>query len=618
MKNKILANGGLPRKPLLRPKKIQELDPQSTEVTQEEEELDSLENPRASQDQRQPLRPAIRPGPSVLAPGRTPARARVPLPPRQEAVDRRGSALAAHPGRGAPQRPTAGPIANSANNDAVDSDEDEDPKVISSQQLPPKSQAPAPGRQSTANVPHQGMKPALPARRVPHPVAVEEETRPASRPALPHRGVPLQSTAPSPVSTPLPSRIQLSRGGGAPDDDNSRRQDPTLRTRPASGHLTLLRNRPFTAHGRFPNRLGNGRGLRLQPSRAPPQATTASTEHPRVQPQLALAGSEGEDEKPLPATVVHDHGSSSSRQPAPRGWDPLRRGPQRGTSPYHKEAIPESPKSAGAVDPSREKSAVLTHKTQEAEQSTGAEEANSPKARPGSASHQLPPAQPQPDHEDNRAQAGRPDNGAQRARAGSFLRPGWAGSPQSQPRLLVPSRSGVQAAPGKKEAPSKRPLPSKSQQSVSAEEEEEEEEGEDVEYLKGGKEGPLPPSISKWPSAPGTRASKYAKDKSMPVGAPRTPQPSHSPATSAPSWPRQPTHAPPSFSSTTPMLSLRQRMQRRFRTPLSRQPPRTPHAQGKVVSNPALGPLRPLKMLNDSCHREIAVCTSAVLTPLRR
>lgn len=217
-------------------------------------------------------------------------------------------------------------------------------------------------------------------------------------------------------------------------------------------------------------------------------------------------------------------------------------------------------------------------------------------------------------HRQGGSQPGNGDSSPQPSHTGASGRPSRPGS--SHPRTQVSSRAGVQATPVKKISPSKGPLPPESQQSVFAEEEEEEEN----EGVLKGKEDSLSTPVSKWPSSSSRRGDKYGdrnfdKDRAAialapqggnlvqeentipgrrPPGSPSIvshPSPRYqprNPATASPtasthSWPRYTTRAPPSYASTTPMLSLRQRMQRRFRTPVSRQPPRPVLTQGKLV-----------------------------------
>ncbi|ELW63255.1 Fibronectin type III domain-containing protein 1 [Tupaia chinensis] len=413
LKNKVLANGGAPRKPQLRPKETEELDLQSTEVT-DEEEPDSLENPlRETRDQRRAPRPPSRSGSLVLAPG-SPARARPPALPQKEGVDERG--------------PAASLPASSAENDSVDPDEDGQaagsphPKDASSQHLPPKSRVqsrpPAsPSRPLASSVlrdrsaVRQGTKPALPARRTPQAAAAEEESSapaPPSRLSPSHGGssrlAPTQphpspavsrgwkgghdaraasSNALSSVSSRLSSRARVAEGADASDgggdgdrdaDDSGREIEvtaPTQRARPASGRFSSLRNKPFPANGRVPHR--GGQGLRLGGS---------------------IHG-DGEDEKPLPAAAVNQHVSSSSRQPSSRDWDPLRRGTQRGASLHRKEPDPENPKSPGIDAHPSVKSSSLSSKAQDAQQSADLDvEGYSPKTQPVSTGRQLSPARP--------------------------------------------------------------------------------------------------------------------------------------------------------------------------------------------------------------------------------
>uniref|UniRef100_A0A8C7B270 Fibronectin type III domain-containing protein 1 n=1 Tax=Neovison vison TaxID=452646 RepID=A0A8C7B270_NEOVI len=777
LKNKILANGGVPRRPQLHPKRTEVLDLQSTEIT-DEEELDSQGDPPTlpseTQEQKPQQRPPSRAVPPVLAPGRTPVGVQTPVLPRKEGTDRGGSSL--------PRRPSGGPSthlpSSSTDNDSVGQEEEEpatgsrDPKDGASQRLPPKNTAqtrPAlwPSRQATSSAlrdrgpAHHSTKPALPARRAPHFGGREENSgasvssskfsppqEGSSRllPTEPHPGSPLsrgwkdgQDTPASKSSVPsqsksswssgLSSRTQVSEREDASDEDGDNDTEdrgrqaeataPTSRARlpagpPVSGHFSLFRNKPFAAHTRYPSRAGSGRGPRLHPSSSPrstvsPRVHSRVNSHPASDHRQGLgihgdgAESEAEDEKPLPATVVKDHVSSSSREPASLGVDSLRKGPQRGASLQRKEPLAENPKFAGTEAGAHPQGKSLAPKALDVQQSTEVGvEGGDPKAqlaparRPATRSQHHPgpgvprrtapgqglgaragsqtphrassrgvlPTSPHHRDEDSEGRSGgnRHDSTEAEARAArapahpartsdpilslpkprqleahaggagdSHLRrppssPLRPGSPRHYPhaRPRVPGRVGSQAVGNKdrapQAAPSKRePLTSKSQQSVSAEEE-----GEDVMFFKGGKDEDPLSSVPKWPSSSSPRASKYvdgniAKDKRDPaivlslprVGSPQdendtpvkrppppppgsSPRASHlpprppqrspstpSPTTGTPAGERYTSRAPPVYSSTTPMLSLRQRMMNaRFRNPLSRQPARSPARQG--------------------------------------
>ncbi|XP_047589804.1 fibronectin type III domain-containing protein 1 isoform X1 [Lutra lutra] len=464
LKNKILANGGVPRRPQLHPKRTEVLDLQSTEIT-DEEKLDSQGDPPTlpseTQERKPQQRPPSRSVPPVLAPGRTPVGVQTPVLPRKEGADRGGSSLPSHPHpgtsssarhtpiEGSPHRPSGGPSTHlppsSTDNDSVGQEEDEpatgsrDPKDGASQQLPPKSTAQArpalwPSRQATSSAlrdrgpGHHSTKPALPARRAPHFGGREENSgasvssskfsppQEGSSPLLPmepHPGTPLsrgwkdgQDTPASKSSVPsqsksswssgLSSRTQVSEredasdGDGDNDTEDRGRQAeataPTSRARlpagpPVSGHFSLFRNKPFAAHTRYPSRAGSGRGPRLHPSSSPP-STVSPRVHSRVNSHPASdhrqglgihgegAESEAEDEKPLPATVVNDHVSSSSREPASLGVDHLRKGPQRGASLQRKEPLAENPKFAGTEAGAHPQGKSLASKALDVQQST--------------------------------------------------------------------------------------------------------------------------------------------------------------------------------------------------------------------------------------------------------
>ncbi|XP_035965963.2 fibronectin type III domain-containing protein 1 isoform X3 [Halichoerus grypus] len=472
LKNKILANGGMPRKPQLHPKRTEGLDLQLTEIT-DEEGLDSRGDPpmlpSETQDQKPQQRPPSRSVSPVLAPGRTPVR----VLPQKEGADRGGSSLASHPRPGAsssaahtpiegsPHRPPVAPSTNlppsSTDNDAVGQEEEEpaadsrDPKDAASQRLPPKSTAQArpalwPSRQATSSAlrdrgpVHHGTKPALPARRAPHfggreensgasvsPLKLSPPQGGSSRllPTEPHPGAPVsrgwkdgqdapapKSSAPSQSksssSSGLSSRTPVSEGEDASDGDGDSDTEvrgrqaeataPTSRGRlpagpPVSGHFSLFRNKPFAAHTRYPSRFGSGRGPRLHPSSSPPATVTPRghwrvNSHPASDPRHGSGihgdGAEGEaeDEKPLPAVVVNDRVSSSSRQPASLGVDHLRKGPQRGVSLPRKEPLAENPKSAGTEAGAHPQGKSLPSKALDVQQSTEVGvEGGSPKAQ---------------------------------------------------------------------------------------------------------------------------------------------------------------------------------------------------------------------------------------------
>ncbi|XP_011374610.1 fibronectin type III domain-containing protein 1 [Pteropus vampyrus] len=395
------------------------------------------------------------------------------------------------PTEGSPHRPANLP-SSSADNDSLDQEAEEPAagslhaKDATPEHLRPKSAAHArpamwPRRQAASGAPrdrssvHQGSKAALPARRAPHS-EVGEENSSASAPPLrlspphgetlrllptePHPRAPLsrgwkeghhvpaaKANAPShptkssSVSSRLSPRTQASEradtsdGDGDDDaEDEERRAKataPTLRARlpagpPVSGHF---RNKPFAAHGRYPNRLGSGRGPRLQLSSSAP-----STASPRVpsrgnsQPASDLrrgAGIHGEeieaeDEEPLPPTVGNHHAPSpSSAQSASRGVDHLKRGPQKGTGLPRKEFLAENPKSTETWAGTHPRDKALPSKAQDVQQSTDAAvEGDSPKrhvssARPPMARSQHHPGSGAPKRKSGHPQAGRPHPASQ-------------------------------------------------------------------------------------------------------------------------------------------------------------------------------------------------------------
>ncbi|XP_032692373.1 fibronectin type III domain-containing protein 1 isoform X3 [Lontra canadensis] len=546
LKNKILANGGVPRRPQLHPKRTEVLDLQSTEIT-DEEELDSQGDPPTLPSETQEWKPQQRPPsrsvPPVLALGRTPVGVQTPVLPRKEGADRGGSSLPSHPHpgtsssarhtpiEGSPRRPSGGPSTHlppsSTDNDSVGQEEDEpatgsrDPKDgASSQRLPPKSTTaqarPAlwPSRQATSSAlrdrgpGHHSTKPALPARKAPHFGGREENSgasvssskfsppqEGSSRllPTEPHPGTPLSrgwkdgqdtpaskssvpSQSKSSLSSGLSSRTQVSEreddsdGDGDNDTEDRGRQAeataPTSRARlpagsPVSGHFSLFRNKPFAAHTRYPSRAGSGRGPRLHPSSSPP-STVSPRVHSRVNSHPASdhrqglgihgdgAESEAEDEKPLPATVVNDHVSSSSREPASLGVDHLRKGPQRGASLQRKEPPAENPKFAGTEAGAHPQGKSLASKALDVQQSTEvAVEGGYPKA-------QLAPARRPATRSQHHPGPGVP----RRTAPGQGLGAG-AAAPEGQPSPAVSVSQPQPRGPPSKEAghPLSKPKP---------------------------------------------------------------------------------------------------------------------------------------------------------------
>ncbi|XP_049760763.1 fibronectin type III domain-containing protein 1 [Elephas maximus indicus] len=499
LKNKILANGGALRRPQLHSKKTEDLDLQSTEVTEEELEsrIDSHTLSSETQERKQTLRPSppSRSLPAALIPGRTPVRAQMPMLPRKEAIDKHGSSWSSHPApeaspststssahhtytdaetghlrQGSSRRPSTGPSAslpaNSADNDSIDEEDDKEeraahvPQPKSSKKLPSRTPAhsrPAmPSSQQSASSTVRERSQVHPEQRTPHSEGLEENldipglssrlslSRASSRllPSEPHAGSPLSRglknghlmgathsntpsrfTVSSPASSRLPWRTQVSDGNGDSDNDAEYRgrqteaAAPTLRarlpaSRPVSGHLSFFRNRPFGANGRYPSRFGNGRGLRLQPSGVP-QSTVSSrvpsrvNSHPTSSHRLGtgIHGDDeernAEDEQPLPATVINDLVPSSSRQPASRGMDHLRRVLQRAPSVQRKDPLSGNLKSAvtspseSAEVPSQGKSAAPLSKAQDVQKSSD-KEGDASQTQPVSPGRQPSPARLSP------------------------------------------------------------------------------------------------------------------------------------------------------------------------------------------------------------------------------
>ncbi|XP_023600753.1 fibronectin type III domain-containing protein 1 [Myotis lucifugus] len=353
LKNKIPANGGVPRKPQAAElTDAEELDPQGDPPT----------SPSETQDQQRQPRPPGRPVHPGLA-GRTPGRVRAPVLPRQEGVDKPGSSPPSHP-RGAspwvPHTPTAGSSrrpahlpSSSVDNDSLDGEEAEpatgslDPKDASSERLRPES-APArpalgPGRHPASSArPRgpalQGARPALPARRAPHSEAAPHggasrllPTEPQPGPPLPrggkdgHDALAARSHAPSrpTTSSPVSSRVAPRPQAPRTVDGDSDAADAV------PGHVSPHRNKPFAAHSRYPNRPGY-----RPPSSVPGAANTqigARVETDSASAPAAPRGGSPREESPTPPQRPPPAGSAPRASHLPPRHPP--RSPSTASAP---------------------------------------------------------------------------------------------------------------------------------------------------------------------------------------------------------------------------------------------------------------------------------------------
>ncbi|XP_042637510.1 fibronectin type III domain-containing protein 1 [Orycteropus afer afer] len=551
LKNKILANGGISRKSQLHPKKPEDLDLQSTEVSEEEMEHRSDPPTASSQtaDQRRTLRPPppSRSFPAAFIPGRTVVRAQA-QPERR--TSHSGGLEENQTVPGAPSRLS--------------------PLGASTRLLPSEPRAGSPLS--------RGLKDGQDARAT-------------------SSNAPLLSTT-APTASRLSSRTQISDGDSDTDNDAEYRARqteataPTLRarlpaSRPVSGHLSFFRNRPFGANGRYPNRFGNGRGLRFQPS-ADPQSTMSSrvtsrvNSHPTSSQRLGASTQgreeerDAEGEQPLPATTVDDFEPSSSRQPASRAPDHLRRVLQRGPSVPRKESLSGYPKSAvaspsaSAEAPSQGKLASLPSKAQDVQHSSDTK-GDVLQIQPVASGRQPSLARPQPSVP--RRTVPGPGLGA---RAAASEKPPSPHRPvsQHQPGGHQDKGSGHTLSKPGQEPPQPRarqPSFASSPQGRDAEAEHD--------FNRGDSSEETAPALSKHRQLEGPGWLPKA-GRSPPTPRLRLPGRAGPPAGGKHAAP--PTRAPPSLpDTTTPMLSLRQRMMHsRFRNPLNRAPARPPYRPG--------------------------------------
>ncbi|XP_050805363.1 fibronectin type III domain-containing protein 1 [Gopherus flavomarginatus] len=146
------------------------------------------------------------------------------------------------------------------------------------------------------------------------------------------------------------------------DFSSSRFNSRSFLGQTASEHFNLLKHKSSHTINKFPNKISSSQESKLPPSK-PPYSAVSSKVHPQTNARLTSASAtrsssnierdtrerEGEDEKPLPSTIAHDHSSSSSRLSSSAAVY-SRRSPSVESSVHHREPVKQKSQLPGSED----------------------------------------------------------------------------------------------------------------------------------------------------------------------------------------------------------------------------------------------------------------------------
>uniref|UniRef100_A0A8C0JDS2 Fibronectin type III domain containing 1 n=1 Tax=Chelonoidis abingdonii TaxID=106734 RepID=A0A8C0JDS2_CHEAB len=368
-KNKLLTGSGVLNKSQLFSKKTSERepDPQFTEVTDDQDSSVEMPTPLPkTQDQRRNIGPysPSRPFPSVLSSGRTPVRPRTPVRTRQMSTDKHGSSSSSLSQRSSSS--ASSPISkytdNETNLDSVPL------KKTGSSQVSPKTPEDTRLALPLNRQPSVSHKVAQSHQTKPHTssVPVELPTSSTVTNSQSHSRYPSSKLVHSDnldsydnydgkeaesrndshtlTNSRIPSSAKRKSDGRDVDDGNysedtetegeEKRQDfsssrfnsRSILGQTASERFNLLKHKSSHTINKFPNKISSSQESKLPPSK-PPYSAVSSKVHPQTNARLTSTSAtrsssnierdtrelEGEDEKPLPSTIAHDHSPSSSR-----------------------------------------------------------------------------------------------------------------------------------------------------------------------------------------------------------------------------------------------------------------------------------------------------------------
>ncbi|KAG6929605.1 fibronectin type III domain containing 1 [Chelydra serpentina] len=131
----------------------------------------------------------------------------------------------------------------------------------------------------------------------------------------------------------------------------------------ASERFNLLKHKSSHTINKFPNKILSSQESTLPPSK-PPYSAVSSKVHPQTNARLTSTSAtrsssnierdtrelEGEDEKPLPSTISHDHSPSSSRPSSSAAVYSRRRSPSVESSAHRREPVKEKLQLSGSED----------------------------------------------------------------------------------------------------------------------------------------------------------------------------------------------------------------------------------------------------------------------------
>uniref|UniRef100_A0A8C0JFS2 Fibronectin type III domain containing 1 n=1 Tax=Chelonoidis abingdonii TaxID=106734 RepID=A0A8C0JFS2_CHEAB len=411
-KNKLLTGSGVLNKSQLFSKKTSERepDPQFTEVTDDQDSSVEMPTPLPkTQDQRRNIGPysPSRPFPSVLSSGRTPVRPRTPVRTRQMSTDKHGSSSSSLSQRSSSS--ASSPISKYTDNETKHSVEE---KQVSLDSVPLKKTGSSQVSPKTPEDTRLAL-PLNRQPSVSHKVAQSHQTKSSSSSSS-HDGASLLSlqtkllsgsnphmlkdpklataaaSSQSAVSASashtltnsrIPSSAKRKSDGRDVDDGNysedtetegeEKRQDfsssrfnsRSILGQTASERFNLLKHKSSHTINKFPNKISSSQESKLPPSK-PPYSAVSSKVHPQTNARLTSTSAtrsssnierdtrelEGEDEKPLPSTIAHDHSPSSSRLSSSAAVYSRRRNPSVESSVHRREPVKEKSRLPGSED----------------------------------------------------------------------------------------------------------------------------------------------------------------------------------------------------------------------------------------------------------------------------
>uniref|UniRef100_A0A8C3TEU3 Fibronectin type III domain-containing protein 1 n=1 Tax=Chelydra serpentina TaxID=8475 RepID=A0A8C3TEU3_CHESE len=408
-KNKLLTGSGVLNKSQLFSKKTseQEPDPQFTEVTEDHDSSIETSTPLPkTQDQRRNIGPhsPSRPFHSVLSSGRTPVRPRTLVRTRQTSTDKHGSSSSSLNQRSSSS--ASSPISKYTDNETKrqrqgNSNIPSSPKIpldnLPAENVPHdiaesveenydnydgKEAESRNDRSSSSSSSHDGdslpsLQTKLHSGSNPHML---KDPKLATAAASSQSAI-SASASHTLTNSHIPSSAKRKSDGRDADDGNysedpetegeekrqesssSRFNSRSFLGQTASERFNLLKHKSSHTINKFPNKILSSQESTLPPSK-PPYSAVSSKVHPQTNARLTSTSAtrsssnierdtrelEGEDEKPLPSTISHDHSPSSSRPSSSAAVYSRRRSPSVESSAHRREPVKEKLQLSGSED----------------------------------------------------------------------------------------------------------------------------------------------------------------------------------------------------------------------------------------------------------------------------